>query len=68
MKRLFLLGFQGMLVSGGNTIVDVAAKHTLEKPINKRLGVLYSDFKGLANMFSKKLWQTEGERSQQNKI
>ena len=62
-----MLGFQGMLASG-ETVVDLAAKHALEKPVNKRLAVPYSDFKVLTNMYAKKLWQTEFERYPENKL
>ena len=42
----------------GNSVVDVAAKRALEK----RMAVLYSYFKVLTNMYTKKLWETEWER------
>ena len=58
-KTLFLPGFQGMLAFGGNNVVDLAAKHALEKSINRRMAVPYSDFKVLTNVYVKKLWQTE---------
>ena len=38
----------------GNIVVDLAAKQALEKPVNKRLVVPYSDFKVLTNMYTKK--------------
>ena len=52
----------------GNNVVDLAAKHALEKPVNKRLAVPYSDFKVLTSMITKKLWQTEWERHPENKL
>ena len=57
----FLPGFQSMLVSGGISVVDLAAKRALDKPVNKRLAVPYSDFKVLTS-----LWQTE--RYPENKL
>ena len=47
-----------------NNLVDLAAKPALEKTVNKRITVPYSDFKVLTNMYTKKLWQTEWERYQ----
>ena len=38
----------------GNIVVDLAAKQALEKPVNKRLVVPYSNFKVLTNMYTKK--------------
>ena len=51
-----------------NNVVDLAAKHALEKSINRRMAVPYSDFKVLTNMYVKKLWQTEWERYPGNKL
>ena len=39
----------------GNNVVDLAAKHALEKSINRRMAVLYSDFKVLTSVYLKKL-------------
>ena len=39
----------------GNNVVDLSAKHALEKSINRRMAVPYSDFKVLANMYVRKL-------------
>ena len=50
----------------GNTVVDLAAKHALEKPVNKRLAVPYYVFKLLSNYYTKKLWQTEWEGYSEN--
>ena len=44
-----------------NSVFDLAAKRALEKPVNKRLAVPYSDFKVLTNMYTRKLWQTDGK-------
>ena len=52
----------------GSSVVDLAAKHALEKSINKKMVVPYSDFKVLTNMHVKKLWQTEWERYPGNKL
>ena len=52
----------------GNNVVDLAAKHALEKSINRRMAVPYSDFKVLTNVYVKKLWQTEWERYPENKL
>ena len=52
----------------GNTVVDLATRHALEKPVNKRLAVPYYNFKVLTNMYTKKLWQTEWERYPENKL
>ena len=52
----------------GNNVVDLAAKHALEKSISRRMAVPYSDFKVLTNMYLKKLWQTEWERYPENKL
>ena len=52
----------------GNSVVDLAAKRTLEKPENKRLAVPYSDFKVLTNMYTKKRWQMEWGRHLGNKL
>ena len=52
----------------GNNVVDLAAKHALEKSISRRMAVPYSDFKVLTNMYVKKLWQTEWERYPGNKL
>ena len=38
-KILFLLGYVGIQ---GNRVVDLAAKHALEKPVNNRMAVPYS--------------------------
>ena len=46
----------------GNSVVDLAPKRALEKPVSKRLAVPYCDFKVLTNMYTKKLWQTEWGR------
>ena len=40
----------------GNTVVDLAAKHALEKAANKRMAVPYSDVKVLTSECTKKLW------------
>ena len=37
----------------GNNVIDLAAKHALEKSINRRMAVPYSDFKVLTNMYVK---------------
>ena len=52
----------------GNNVVDLAAKHALEKSISRRMAVPYSDFKVLTSMNVKKLWQTEWERNRENKL
>ena len=52
----------------GNSVVDLAAKRALEKPVSKRLADPYTDFKVLTNMCTKKLWQTEWERHPENKL
>ena len=39
----------------GNNVVDLVAKHALEKSINRRMAVPYSDFKVLTNIYVKKL-------------
>ena len=52
----------------GNNVVDLAAKHALEKSINRRMAVPYSDFKVLTNVYVKKQWQTEWERYPENKL
>ena len=52
----------------GNNVVDLAAKHALEKSISRRMAVPYSDFKVLTNMYVKKLWQTEWERYPEHKL
>ena len=52
----------------GNSVVDLAAKHALEKPVSTRLAVPSSHFKVLTNMYTKKLWQTEWERYPENKL
>ena len=52
----------------GNNVVDLAAKHGLEKSTNRRMAVPYSDFKVLTNVYVKKLWQTEWERYPENKL
>ena len=52
----------------GNSVVDLAAKHALEKSINRRVVVPYSDFKVLSNMYVTKLWQTEWERYPGNEL
>ena len=52
----------------GNNVVDLAAKHALEKSINRRMAVPYCDFKVLTNVYVKKLWQTEWERYPENKL
>ena len=52
----------------GNNVVDLAAKHALEKSINRRMAVPYSDFKMLTNVYVKELWQTEWERYPENKL
>ena len=49
-------------------VVDLAAKHALEKSINRRMAVPYSDVKVLTNVYVKKLWQTEWERYPGNKL
>ena len=36
-----------------NSVVDLAAKHALEKPVNKRIAVPYSDFKVLDDIIQK---------------
>ena len=51
-----------------NSVADLAAKHALEKPVNKRMAVPYCDFKVLTNMYTKKLWQTEWEKYPENKL
>ena len=51
-----------------NNVVDLAAKHALEKSINRRIAVAYSDITALTNMYVKKLWQTEWERYPGNKL
>ena len=52
----------------GNNVADLAAKHALEKSINRRMAVPYSDFKVLTNKYVKKLRQTEWERYPENKL
>ena len=52
----------------GNNVVDLAAKHALEKSISRRVAVPYSDFKVLTNVYVKKLWQMEWERYPENKL
>ena len=52
----------------GNNVVDLAAKHALEKSISRRMAVPYSDFKVLTNVYVKKLLQTERERYPENKL
>ena len=52
----------------GNNVVDLAAKHALEKSINRRMAVPYSDLKVLTNVYVKKLWQTEWESYPENKL
>ena len=52
----------------GNNVVDLAAKHALEKSINRRMAVPYSDCKVLTNVYVKKLWQTEWESYPENKL
>ena len=52
----------------GNTAVDLVAKHTQEKPINKTQAFLYSDCKVLANMYINQLWKMEWERHAENKL
>ena len=61
-QPLFSVGIRG------NNVVDLAAKHALEKSISRRMAVPYSDFKVLTNMYIKKLWQTEWERYPENKL
>ena len=39
----------------GNNVVDLVAKHALEKSISRRMAVPYSDFKVLTNVYVKKL-------------
>ena len=52
----------------GDNVIDLAAKRALEKSINRRMAVPYSDFKVLTNMYIQKLWQTEWERYPGNKL
>ena len=59
---------QGHVSIRGNSVVGLAAKRALEKPVNKRLAVSYSDFKVLTNMYTKKLWQTEWETYPEKKL
>ena len=61
MKTFFCLG------SRENTVVNLAVKHAFEKPYNKRVAVPASDFKLLASMYTKRLWQTEWESYPENK-
>ena len=56
----------GHVCSGGNSVFGLTAKRALEKPVNKRLAVPYSDFKVLINMYTKKMWQREWERQPEN--
>ena len=56
------------MLASRETVVDLAAKHALEKSTNRRIAVPYSDFKVLTNMYVKKLWQTEWERYPGNKL
>ena len=51
----------------GNNVVDLAAKHALEKSISRKMAVPYSDFV-LTNVYVKKLWQMEWERYPENKL
>ena len=61
----WVLGYVGFR---GNNVVDLAAKHALEKSINRRMVVPFSDFKAQTNKYVKKLWQTEWERYPRNKL
>ena len=45
-----------------NTFIDLAAKHALKNPVNKTLVVPYTDFKELAYVNGKNLWQMEWQR------
>ena len=67
-KDIVFAWVQGRVGIRGNSVVDLAAKHALEKPVNTRLAVPYSDFKVLTNMYTKKLWQTEWERHPETKL
>ena len=50
----------------GNNVVDLAAKNALEKSINRRMAVPYSDFKVLTNVYVKKLWESYPENKLQD--
>ena len=66
-KDIVFAWVPGQVGIRGNNVVDLAAKHALEKSINRRMAVPYSDFKVLTNVYVKKLWQTEWERYAENK-
>ena len=59
--KTFFARVPGHVGIRGSSVVDLAAKLALEKPVKKRLAVPYSVFKVLTNMYTKKLWQTEWE-------
>ena len=61
-KDIVFAWVSGHVVIRRNSVVDLEAKRALEKPVNKRMMVPYSDFKVLTNRYTKKLWQTEWER------
>ena len=67
-KTLFFAWVPGHVGIQGNNVVDLAAKHALEKSINRRMVVPYSDFKVLTNVYVKKPWQMEWERYPENKL
>ena len=67
-KDIIFAWIPGHVGIQGNNVVDLAAKHALEKSISRRMAVPYSDFKVLTNVYVKKLWQTEWERYPENKL
>ena len=67
-KDVVFAGVQGHVGIRGNSVADLAAKHALEKPVNNRMAVPYSDFKVLTNVYINKLWKTEWERYPENKL
>ena len=67
-KDIVFAWIPGQVGIWGNSVVDLAVKHALEKPVDKRLAVPYSDVKVLANMYTEKLWQTEWKRYPENML
>ena len=67
-KRVLEKPVKRVLEKPVKRVLKKPVKRALEKPVNKRLAVPYSDFKVLTSMYTKKLWQTECERSPENKL
>ena len=43
-RDIVFVWFPGHVGTWGNSNVDLAAEHVLEKPVNKRLAVPYSEY------------------------